>query len=49
MIALAADFVVTDEGHFAALKSAGHKPKPIAPDEFIRVSLATAIEFKNRR
>ena len=34
-----ADFVVTSDAHFAALKSAGHKPKPVAPEEFIRVHL----------
>ena len=34
-----ADFVVTDDAHFAALKSAGYKPKPISPEEFIRVHL----------
>lgn len=35
-----ADFVVTDDAHFMALKSAGYKPKPIAPEEFIRLYLA---------
>lgn len=35
-----ADFVVTEDAHFAALKSAGYKPQPIAPDEFIRQHLA---------
>jgi putative PIN family toxin of toxin-antitoxin system len=39
-IAAEADCVVTDDGHFAALESAGYRPKPIAPDEFIRVHLA---------
>ena len=34
-----ADFVVTDDAHFAALQSAGYKPKPIAPEEFIREHL----------
>ena len=34
-----ADFVVTEDAHFAALKSAGYKPKPISPEEFIRVHL----------
>ena len=38
-IAAEADFVVTDDAHFAALKSAGYKPKPISPDEFIREHL----------
>ena len=36
-IAVEADFVVTEDAHFAALKSAGYKPQPISPDEFIRV------------
>ncbi len=39
-IAAEADFVVTDDAHFGALKSAGYKPQPIAPEEFIRVHLA---------
>ena len=38
-IAASADFVVTDDAHFTALKSAGHKPKPVVPEEFIRVHL----------
>jgi hypothetical protein len=33
---------VTDDAHFAALKSAGYKPKPISPEEFIRVHLGGA-------
>jgi putative PIN family toxin of toxin-antitoxin system len=41
-IAAEADFVVTDDAHFDALKSAGYKPKPISPEEFIRVHLAGA-------
>ncbi len=38
-IAAEADFVVTDDAHFAVLTSAGYKPQPISPDEFIRVHL----------
>ena len=38
-IAAEADFVVTDDAHFTALQSAGYKPKPVSPDEFIRVHL----------
>jgi putative PIN family toxin of toxin-antitoxin system len=34
-----ADFVVTSDAHFAALQSAGYKPKPIGPDEFIKIHL----------
>src|SRR5208283_2759435 len=29
-IAADADFIVTEDGHFGALKSAGYKPQPIA-------------------
>ena len=39
-IAAAADFVVTEDNHFAALKSAGFRPQPLTPDEFIRLYLA---------
>ena len=35
-IAAEADFVVTEDAHFDALKTAGYKPQPIKPDEFIR-------------
>jgi putative PIN family toxin of toxin-antitoxin system len=35
-IAAEADFVVTEDNHFAELKSAGFKPKPITPEDFIR-------------
>ena len=38
-IAAAADFVVTEDNHFAALKSAGFKPQPLTPGEFIRLHL----------
>ena len=34
-IAAEADWIVTGDAHFEALKSAGHKPQPIAPGEFI--------------
>lgn len=33
------DFVVTDDAHFAVLESAGYKPKPITPEDFIRIHL----------
>jgi uncharacterized protein len=39
-IAADADFVVTEDAHFTALKSAGYKPQPITPDEFIRRHLS---------
>jgi putative PIN family toxin of toxin-antitoxin system len=38
-IAAEADFVVTEDSHFAALQSAGYKPKPLPPNEFIRLHL----------
>ena len=30
-----ADFVITEDAHFAPLASAGYKPQPISPTEFI--------------
>ena len=30
-----ADFIITDDGHFAPLINAGYKPQPITPTEFI--------------
>ena len=39
-IAAAADFVVTEDNHFASLKAAGYKPQPVTPGEFIRLHLA---------
>ena len=41
-IAAEADFVVTDDTHFDALKTAGYKSKPISPEEFIREHLVGA-------
>jgi uncharacterized protein len=38
-IAAEADFVITEDSHFAALKLAGYKPQPLSPDEFIRLRL----------
>jgi putative PIN family toxin of toxin-antitoxin system len=34
-IASGANFVVTEDAHFDVLRTAGYKPKPIKPDEFI--------------
>lgn len=34
-IAADADFIVTDDAHFAVLTGAGYKPRPISPREFI--------------
>ena len=41
-VAAEAHYVITDDRHFDALKTAGYKPQPIAPDEFIRRHLAGA-------
>ena len=30
-----ADYVITDDGHFAPLANAGYKPQPISPKKFI--------------
>jgi putative PIN family toxin of toxin-antitoxin system len=38
-IAAEANFVVAEDHHFDVLKSAGFKPKPIKPGEFIRQHL----------
>lgn len=35
-IAAEANFIVTEDNHFEVLKTAGYKPKPIAPEELIR-------------
>lgn len=34
-IAAEADWIITEDAHFAPLLDAGYKPKPIKPDEFI--------------
>jgi predicted nucleic acid-binding protein len=34
-----ADYVITNDTHFNALATAGYKPQPIAPEEFIRRQL----------
>ncbi len=39
-IAAEADFIITEDIHFGALKSAGYKPRPVTPDEFIRLHLS---------
>ena len=39
-IAAGAEYVVTEDAHFAALKHSGHKPQPITPEAFIRDVLA---------
>ena len=37
-----ADFVITEDRHFAPLASAGYRPQPITPTEFIRRYLVPA-------
>jgi len=39
-IAADAEFVITEDSHFDVLKSAGYKPKPLTPGEFIRLHLS---------
>jgi len=34
-ITAGADYLITEDQHFAALKNAGYKPQPITPAEFI--------------
>ena len=35
-IAAEAEWIVTEDAHFGALKNSGHKPRPITPEAFIR-------------
>ena len=37
-----ADYVITEDNHFAPLSNAGYKPQPITPREFIRRYLPLA-------
>ena len=39
-IAAEADYIITDDRHFDALKTASYKPQPISPEEFIRRHLS---------
>jgi len=41
-IAAEADWIITEDRHFDALTGSGHKPQPIAPEEFIRRHLGGA-------
>lgn len=34
-IAANADFIITEDQHFAALANAGYRPQPITPHEFV--------------
>lgn len=35
-IAADAEWIITEDGHYGALKGSGHKPQPITPEAFIR-------------
>jgi uncharacterized protein len=35
-IAAEADYIVTEDRHFDALRGSGYKPQPVTPEEFIR-------------
>ena len=41
-ITASADFVVTEDHHFVALNSAGYKPRPITPEQLIRLNLSAS-------
>ena len=38
-IAAEADFILTEDHHFDAMRGSGYRPQPIAPGEFIRLHL----------
>ena len=40
-IAAEADWIITGDHHFDVLIGSGHKPQPIAPEEFIRLHLGS--------
>lgn len=40
-ITAGADFVITEDRHFDAMRHSGHKPRPITPQDFIRDVLNT--------
>ena len=35
-IAAVADYIVTEDHHFGAIRNSGYQPQPITPEEFIR-------------
>jgi predicted nucleic acid-binding protein len=41
-IVAGADYIVTEDRHFDALRGSGHKPQPVTPAEFIRRHLQDA-------
>ena len=38
-IAAEADFIITVDHHFDAMRGSGYKPQPLSPEEFIRLHL----------
>ena len=38
-IAAEADFIITEDHHFDAMRGSGYKPQPVTPEEFIRLHL----------
>ena len=38
-IAADADFIITEDRHFDAMRGSGYKPQPVTPEEFIRLHL----------
>ena len=38
-IAAEADFVITEDHHFDALRGSGYKPQPVTPEAFVRLHL----------
>ena len=36
-IVAGADFIITEDHHFDAMRGSGYKPQPISPEEFIRL------------
>ena len=41
-IAAEADWIITDDAHFEALRGSGHKPQPVTPGDFIARHLSVA-------
>ena len=35
-----ADFIITGDHHFDAMRGSGYKPQPMTPEEFIRLHLS---------
>ena len=39
-IVVNADFIITEDHHFDAMRGSGYKPQPVTPEEFIRLHLS---------